>query len=154
MDPLSLLLHRFAVLDPDGLALRGDLLLRAWGWPGAVDRLSFVRLDETPFLPRLQRVVANRELDHLRFDSAAVDGDGFCVTGPDGPIRVEAIDEPCSPEPDWVEVPGGTPILGWRPESAAVWLERAGRDADLAWLARDRDLDPDFLAVARAARHG
>ena len=48
-----------------------------------------MRLDETPFLPRLQRVVANRELDHLRFDSAAVDGDGYCVTGPDGPIRFQ-----------------------------------------------------------------
>jgi hypothetical protein len=152
VDPLPLLLHRFAVLDPDGLALRGDVLLQAWGWTGTADRLSFVILDDQPFLPRLRRVLLDRDLDDLVFDCVDPTGSLFRLSGPSGSALVEAIAEPCVPEPDWVEVPGGTPILGWRPETAAAWLERHGRVADLGWLTHSRDLDDDLLRLARAVR--
>jgi hypothetical protein len=151
METLPLLLHRFAVLDPDGLALRGDLLLEAWGWPGHADRLSFVLLDDRPFLPRLRAILASRELDDAVWTKIE-GGPVFQLTGPAGTTIVEAFREPCVPPPDWVEVPGGTPIMGWRPETAAAWLEGLGRTADLAWLRKDRDLDDELLAAARAVR--
>jgi hypothetical protein len=153
MDALDSLLHRFAVLDPDGLALRGDLLLRAWGWTGPVDRLSFVLLDGRPFLPRLRAVMADRDLDELRWTRIDPVGRGFRLDGT-VPVLVEAIVEPCVPAADFVEVPGGTPILGWRPETAAAWLEGQGRTADLAWLRHWRDLDDELLEAARRARPG
>lgn len=152
MESLALLLHRFAVLDPDGLALRGDLLLHAWGWPGEPDRLSFVLLDDQPFLPRLRRVIADRDLDDHRYDRVDGDAGRYTISGRSGTVVVEAFREPCVPAPDWVEVPGGTPILGWRPETAAAWLEKHGRVHDLGWLTHSRDLDDDLLAEARATR--
>lgn len=154
MRALEELLNAIAVApEGDGLVLHGPMLLRSLGMPRAADALHLYADDPTDAAARIVAIV-RAERDAWGPPVVREDGDARVVetTGRAGRAAVR-IDRtpPLDPTPGWVEVWGGTPVLGVRPETEAAAALRDGRAADLAWLCADRLLDGDGVADQLAA---
>jgi hypothetical protein len=116
--------------------------------PRPADGIDLYAGDATPdeVAARLQVIAATDPAGWgkptLRRDGARVFVE---IPGGHAVIRISPT-PPLDPVAGWVEVWGGTPVLGVRPETEAAAAMLAGRDADLAWLCADRLLDGDAVA--------
>lgn len=148
---LDELLNAIAVApEGDGVVLYGGMLLRALGMSRAVDGIDLYAGEATPdaVAARLAAIVAG---DPAGWGKPTVRRDGDVVIvdipGTSGRATVRiAPTPPLEPTAGWVEVWGGTPVLGVRPETEAAAALLAGRADDLAWLCADRLLDGEGVA--------